>query len=136
MTQALVGCGVRVLARPANSQERVQYRGAENQLAHGYVESGADAASGGVAVRSDQQSELTRNGDPMALVDSTKADYVFISSSSGNRPWFQLVRRETKQILYAGVVPMQYSNGQYIDPLLTSTAVCRILEGAGLKSDK
>jgi len=45
----------------------------------------------------------------MALVDETKADYVFMARSIVGRPWFELLKRETKQILYAGVVPLRFS---------------------------
>ncbi len=132
-TAAIVGCAVTVLERPVMLKERSDFEGEGNS-------SGIGAAGGqlAVAVGSDRQKgAVATTVDPTSLVAQTKADYVFIVQSQGNKPWARLLRRETSQIIFAGylVAPEASAPGSDADPdpgVAATISMRKILTSAGI----
>jgi hypothetical protein len=63
--------------------------------------------------------------DPVSVIDSTPADYVVYVQASGK--WIRVVRKEDKQLVFAGSLPEQYLGTylQYIRKLLLKLTASR-----------
>jgi len=100
ITEVLIANGVRVLERPAFIREQTRYEG---QGAGGVV-GGGPGGFFGVSGKADHQAEMTASRDVVTLIDETKADYVVFVKAAAHAPWAKLIRRESGQVLFAGIV--------------------------------
>ncbi len=136
ITGLLVSCGVRVVERPAMVKEKTQYEG--QGAASGYaVGGGQGAIAGGEAAH---REDVTKTGDPTALIGETVADYVFIVQGPPESPWLKLVKRDGGQILYAAGLAQEsgqrFYEGQFTDASGgPRDAMKRLLEKLGILKD-
>jgi hypothetical protein len=123
-----VGAGVRTLARPVMLKTQADYSG--SSAAGGVAAVGGQL---GVALgNSNSQGGMTTSVDAMSLLDSTQADYVIYVRAKGAGPYATLVKRASKQVLFAGVL-QPYTDGDGVNRS-AADQLCAMLNGAGIKA--
>jgi len=107
-----VASGVRTLARPVMMKTQADYSGTGSASGMASVGGQLGVAIGG----SSSRAGLTTSVDAMSLLDSTSADYVIYVRSVRGGPNVTLVRKASRQVLFAGNIPARTNSesGQYL----------------------